>query len=134
MIHLNKSASTEFAVTLKEKTTLANPYYLFHFENDTSNANYYCIISDTSTQKQRYNLFTFTEGADVPLTGELILTNSGYYNYYIYEQDNNTNLDPDNATGLVEQGKMRLFDSADNPDFTAYTATVSQQTYVYNPS
>jgi len=134
MIHLNKGTSTEFAVTLQEKTTLATPFYLFKFTNDTSKVDYFCIIADTSTQKQRFNLFSFTEGVNDALNGSLILSGSGYYDYYIYEQDNSTNLDPANATGLVEQGKMRLFDSADNPDYTSYTPTSTQQNYIYNPS
>ena len=86
MIHLNNSTSTEFAVTLYEKTTLTNPFYLFHFKNDTSFNDYYCIIADTSTQKQRFNLFSFTEGVNDALNGSLILGKSGYYEYYIYEQ------------------------------------------------
>ena len=134
MIHLNKGTSTEFAITLQEKTTLATPFYLFKFTNDTSKVDYFCIIADTSTQKQRFNLFSFTEGVNDALNGSLILSGSGYYDYYIYEQDNATNLDPANATGLVEQGKMRLFDSADNPDYTSYTPTGTQQNYIYNPS
>jgi hypothetical protein len=133
MIHLNNSTSTEFAVTLYEKTTLTNPFYLFHFKNDTSFNDYYCIITDTSTQKQRFNLFSFTEGVNDALNGSLILGKSGYYEYYIYEQTNATNLDPTLSTGLVEQGKMRLFNVADNPNYSSHTIA-GVTNYVYNPS
>jgi hypothetical protein len=133
MIHLTKSSSIEFVVTLKEKTTLTSPNYLFHFKNDTSKVDYYCIIADTSTQKQRYNKFTFTEGSNNPTAGSLILSGSGYYDYFIYEQTSSSNLDPANSTGLVEQGKMRLFDSSDNPDFTQHTVSGTTY-YVHNPS
>lgn len=133
MIHLNNSTSTTFAVTLQEKTTLTNPVYLFHFKNDTSNSNYYVIISDTSTQKQRFNLFTFTEGVNDALNGSLILGKSGYYDYFIYEQSSSTNLDPNNSTGLVEQGKMRLLNVNDNPNYTTHTVA-GVTNYVYNPS
>mgnify|MGYP006410520299 CR=1 FL=1 len=102
MIHLNNSATSEFAVTLYEKTTLPTPFYLFHFKNDT-------------------------------LNGSLILGKSGYYEYYIYEQTSATNLDPTLSTGLVEQGKMRLFNVADNPNFTEHNVA-GVTNYVYNPS
>jgi len=133
MIHLNKGTATDFVVTLKEKQTLVNPYFLFYFINNTSKLKYYCIIADTSNFKNRFNKFTFTEGTDVPLLGELILGESGYYNYFIYEQTSATNLDPSSATNLVEQGKMRLFDVSDNPDFTEFIPT-RVTNIVYNPS
>ena len=133
MIHLNNSTTSEFAVTLYEKTTLTNPVYLFHFKNDTSKSDYYCIISDISTHKKRFNLFTFTEGVNDALNGSLILGKSGYYEYYIYEQTSSTNLDPANSTGLVEQGKMRLMNVNDNPNYTTHTVE-GVTNYVYNPS
>ena len=51
MIHLNKGTATEFAITAR-KTTLATPFYLFKFTNDTSKVDYFCIIADTSTQSK----------------------------------------------------------------------------------
>ena len=132
MIVLTKNASTIFVATLWEKTTITNPVYLFEFKNDLTKTDYYCIISDTSTNVNRYNKFTFTEGVNDALNGSLILGQGGYYTYEIYEQTSATNLDP---TGLnkVEQGKMKLLDSTETPDFTSYTTSTSTNV-VYNPS
>ena len=133
MIHLNRGVATDFVVTLKEKQILSSPYFLFNFKNDTSKIDYYCIIADSSSFKDRYNKFTFTEGTDSPLVGQLILGQSGYYDYYIYEQTSATNLDPDLSTNIVESGKMRLFDASDNPSFSSYSPTPTTN-FVYNPS
>ena len=107
-ILINENTTINLTLTLKEKTTLSSPVYLFQFRNVTEKVSYYCIMSDTSLFKDRYNEFTFTEGTDLPLVGELILGAGGQYEYFVYEQTSSTNLDPELSTGLVESGLMDL--------------------------
>lgn len=107
MIRLVMGANT-VALTLKEKTTVLNPVYLFEFENSQTHSKFYCIASDTSLYKDRYNLFTITvvSGTPTPLSGQIKLTLGDEYNYTVYQQQSTTNLNPANASGVVEQGYM----------------------------
>ena len=128
VIHLNKGILTTFVATCSELGVLTNPFYLLKLKNDTSKKDYFCILNDVSIH-DRYNQFNFTEGVDDALNGKLILTNSGYYDYFIYEQLSATNLDPSLAS-LVEQGKMRLFDANDNLSVSQHT--ISGTNIIYN--
>jgi len=107
-ILINQNTTNSLTFTLKEKTTLSSPIYLFQFRNVTEKVSYYCIMADTSLYKDRYNEFVFTEGTNLPLIGELILGAGGQYEYFVYEQLSTTNLDPTLSTGLVESGLMDL--------------------------
>ena len=108
MIKLEKNTTnTNIALTLTEKVTISNPYFLFEFTKDMTDASYYVICADTSTETQRYNLFSLTEGGADPTNGNVTLGLEGFYKYKIYEQASSTNLDPSGLT-LVENGKMRL--------------------------
>lgn len=132
MIVLTKNASTIFVATLWEKTTITSPVYLFEFKNDLTKTDYYCIMSDTSTNIDRYNKFTFTEGVNDALNGSLILGNGGYYEYRVFEQVSTTNLDPSGLT-IVETGKMKLIDTTEEPNFTQHSVSPTTN-IVYNPS
>ena len=107
-ILINENTTSNLTLTLKEKSTLSSPIYLFQFRNVTEKVSYYCIMADTSLYKDRYNEFVFTEGTDSPLVGQLILGAGGQYEYFVYEQTSTTNLDPTLSTGLVESGLMDL--------------------------
>ena len=131
MIKINKAQANIVVLTLKEKTTLTNPKYLFVFKNDQTNVESKFIAADTSSYTDRYNKFTITEKATSPnnLIGEVTLSLDGFYTYTIYEQTSSTNLNPANATGVVETGKVQVFATivADH----TYSAD-SNITYIYN--
>jgi hypothetical protein len=117
-------------LTLKEKTTLSSPYYLFQFKNDSTNESEYFIASDNSTEKDRYNRFTVTEKSSPNnLNGEVELAVPGFWTYTIREQASSTNLNPDDSGAIVEVGKVKVIGTA-----TSYIEYPDQeQTYVvYN--
>ena len=120
MIVLQKASTNEDIVfTLKENSTLTNPYYLFEFVSE-GNKSYTCISADLATeaQKARFNKFTFIEGVDDRTNGSLILGNTGVYRVNVYEQVSSTNLDVDNAS-FVEYTMMRLID-AESSNYVAH--------------
>jgi len=120
VIVLQKAATNEDIVfTLKENSTLTNPYYLFEFVSE-GNKSYTCISADLATeaQKARFNKFTFIEGVDDRTNGSLILGNTGVYRVNVYEQVSSTNLDVDNAS-FVEYTMMRLID-AESSNYVAH--------------
>lgn len=131
MIKITRGQANVVVITLKEKTTLTNPKYLFVFKNDQTNVEAKFIAADISTYPDRYNKFTITEKTTSPnpLTGEVTLSLDGFYTYTIYEQTSSTNLNPANATGVVETGKVQVFQAA----VTDHTYSPdSNITYIYN--
>jgi hypothetical protein len=106
MLNLTKgNTSQNIVVTLNEKKTLSEPYYLFVFMNVTTREKVKFIkgtMSDLSESLSRYNEFNIN-------TSTLFDTyNDGEWNYTVYEQESAVNLDEDSTTGIVEIGKMTL--------------------------
>jgi len=114
---ITKGQANVVTLTLTEKATLTNPYFLFCFENETTQVKTYFTAADTSTKTERYNQFTITEGGDTPLSGVVTLA-EGEYNYVVWEQASETNLDPSGVTGEVERGLVKVVGS--NPTVTEY--------------
>lgn len=105
MIRLSLGSNV-VVVTLSEKISINNPYYLFEFINNQTQIKYYCIATDLSVYPERYNKFTIIiKSSPNALNGEINIPLGDEYTYNVYEQSNNTNLDP---TGLnvVENGLM----------------------------
>lgn len=116
MIHLTKGNTETVIFTLKEKQTLTAPNYLFVFE-DRSTKNiikFVKLASDnTSDYKDRFDKFT------IKVNNYFSREDSGEWVYYIYEQASATNINPDSATSMLEEGIMRLNDSSEY-SFTEY--------------
>ena len=119
MIQFQKGQSNTLTLTLTENSTLTNPIYLFQFNNQQTNVDYYFIANDTSQYKQRYNEFEIAHGTDT-LNGEIELGNEGFYNYYVYETNLATTSGLTNAEdavpyiiGQVENGLVWVLPEAD---------------------
>lgn len=131
MIQITKNATNNIALTLTEKCTLTSPDYLFVFQSDETRDSYEFIAADTSTYTDRYNLFAIieTNSTPDPLAGEVELPLVGFYTYTIYEQNSATNLNPANATGIVEVGKVQVIDT---PSTDSEYSNTNNINYVYN--
>ena len=123
MIHLTKGETNTMILTLTEKQTLTSPNYLFRFTNRTTYAEAVFVktnASDTSEYKYRFNQFSIN-------TSQYFSNqSSGEWLYFIYEQASATNKDYTKATGLLEQGIMRLNESA----VFEYTQHEPENTYI----
>lgn len=113
MIVINKGQSNTVVVTVTEKTTITNPYYLFEFTNDMAKVPKVCIAANVSDATERYDKFVITEQSSSPnnLLGQITLTQKGFWKYKIYAQESSTNLVPADADELVEIGKCRVEDT-----------------------
>lgn len=123
MIHLTKGNTETVIFTLKEKQTLTMPNYLFVFENRSTKSmiKFVKLAADnTSTYKDRFDKFS------IKVNNYFSREDSGEWLYYIYEQASATNINPESATGLLEEGIMRLNESADY-SFTEYA---TDNTYI----
>ena len=132
MIVLEDGISNKVALTLTEKATLSTPYYLFSVVNDDTNEALLFTANDISSNTNRYNEFLIEVNLSPInlLDGKIELTTKGYYKYYIYEQASPTNLDLNNVTGLVENGKL-YYNTTENPELKEYTEEPTTK-YVYN--
>lgn len=111
---LLKNSVNVVSLTLVEKTTLPNPYYLFEFQNIYTRKKYFQIFTDVSisgearTRANEFNIEVIDSGSGA---NKIILGDIGQYNYTIYEQVSDSNLNPANTTRIVERREMRLLDS-----------------------
>lgn len=97
-------------MTLTELTTISNPEYLFQFIEEQSDESVFCILTDTSMNKSRFNEFTISDGIDV------VFPIDGFYSYKVFEQSNGSgNLNP-SGLNVVEVGRVHVYinDSAPN--------------------
>lgn len=112
-------------LTLTELATLTTPYYLFVFTHVTTKdvvAFVKGVADDESDYPQRYNQFTID--ASVVFAAKQV----GEWHYKVYEQDDADNLDPDNAAGLLEEGKL-LLDRATDFEYDMYNQSTTYKTY-----
>jgi hypothetical protein len=110
MINIEKNSTNVVVLTLTEKSTLPNPYYLFEFTS-TINTNNQVLFtgSDNSSYKSRYNRFNIIETGTTNvnlLQATINLNPPGMWDYVIYEQVSPTNLFVSGTTGVVEVGKV----------------------------
>lgn len=101
MLVLEKLTSKSWYLTLTEKVTISNPYFLFVFTNRTTSVETAIILTDVSTHIKRYNQFDVTEGTTFTL-------DAGEYEYQVYAQTSSTNTDPSLANELVESGVLKV--------------------------
>ena len=97
--------AVQMIMTLTELSSLADPFFLFVFTHVATKeivAFVRAAADDESDYPFRYNQFTI-DVSDL-FSGRPV----GEWHYKVFEQDNDTNLDPPADTLPLESGKMRL--------------------------
>ena len=118
MLTITKDETKYWYLTLTEKVTIVDPTFLFSLTNRTTNTAYNFILADVSSY-DRYNKFQFIEGTTADLyTGE--------YQYKVYAQTSDSNLDPDLADELVEEGILKCNEGTTT---TQYTPNLNEKIY-----
>lgn len=117
--------------------TTYNP--LIELTSQSTNKTKYVIPGTDLTNKERYVKLTTTisKTVDSGALGIITLGNAdfpyGFYDVVIYQNNDATNLDPDNAVKVIYKTIMNL--KAVNNDaitYTEYTETISSPTYITN--
>lgn len=98
MLLITKGETTNWYLTLTEKVTISNPYFLFYVTHRQTNKTYAFILDDISTFPERYNLFPIDENDYNFFEGE--------YMYKVYAQISSSNLNPALSDELVEEGLL----------------------------
>jgi len=112
-------------LTLTENVTLDVPYYLFVFTHVLTKdvvAFVKSIADDESGFPARYNQFSVNPG--VVFAG----TQPGHWHYKVYEQESAVNINPAQAGGILEYGKL-IIDRAVEFAFTQYHSPTTYKTY-----
>jgi len=113
MIRLKKLETKTVVLTLRERATIADVYYIFNLYSNGTQTNTIFTSDDISPSVERYNAFEWTEGTtfDLPI---------GSYDYSVYQTDINGSVD---ITGrkIVETGLLIIYD--DNTTNIAYNGT-----------
>jgi hypothetical protein len=120
MLVLEKLTSKSWYLTLTEKVTISNPYFLFVFTNRTTSVETSIILTDISTHIERYNQFDVTEGTTFTL-------DAGEYEYQVYAQTSSINTDPSLANELVESGVLKVVFTPTAA--TNYEVTLNEKIY-----
>jgi hypothetical protein len=124
MIQLIQGLNADVVLTLTEKTTLTNPFYLFVFTHETTKEVVSFVKSsadDLSGYPNRFNEFTFSSAL-------FAIASPGKYIYDIYEQASSTNTDIKLTTSKVETGKMDL-NTATSFAFKHYDTATNYKQY-----
>lgn len=128
MILINKNSVNTFRLTLAEKSTLINPYYLFVFTSDVTRQVKIFKTFDSSDYPYRYNEFLITDSATENLSqGVVNFSPTGFWSYKIYEMSDANNMVVTNTTSLVEEGRAVVYGTATN--FNKYNNSRTYTTY-----
>lgn len=126
MILINPNTINKVVLTLNEKQTISNPDWLFEFINDTTGEIKIFHATDISLATARYNEFIVTDNSiENPYNGTMNFRPVGYWSYTIYEMNATSpiDLDPANAVGIVEIGKVYINGETLQPVVPTFTTT-----------
>jgi len=94
-------------LTLTEKVTISNPYFLFALKSIQTNATIYFLATDISNYKERYNKFVWTIKTNPNNNnGEFLLPIEGLYSYTAY-QLSTPSLTPPQGAIILEVGNVQ---------------------------
>jgi hypothetical protein len=106
------TASQTLLLSLKEgvllfDTTYTN--YLLVIQNEITLETYYVIPTQIS-ENDRVTTLAISTNDDNPTNGSIYVVNGGRYNFIIYGQNSDTNLDPQNAVvvGEIKRGFIQM--------------------------
>ena len=127
MLNFGGANTTQnFVVTLTERVSINNPYFLFVFEHVTTKQVFKFVLNsanDLSAYPDRFNQFQINVPTLMPSAPE------GDYRYSVYEQASSNNTDVSLTGALLEVGQMKM-DVLPDRTYTKYNQ--SQSFKVYN--
>jgi hypothetical protein len=121
MIYITKGQANTCVFTFNEKATTTTYDVLFKFTNEITGESKLFTGFDLSTNRTRYNEFVITESTTENVYNSTIeLTPTGYWTYIAYQMADTspTSLNPANAVGTLEIGKVYVYDSTENVNYT----------------
>jgi len=121
MIYITKGQANTCVFTFNEKATTTTYDVLFKFTNEITGESKLFTGFDLSTNRTRYNEFVITESSTENVYNSTIeLSPTGFWTYIAYKMADTspTSLLPANAVGTLEIGKVYVYDSTENVNYT----------------
>jgi hypothetical protein len=123
MVLINKGETNTIILTLTEKVTITDPYYLMVLDGKSGQDVVKWLMTDISAYPEHYNKFTFIEGttATIPYKGD-----------YIYKayQKATADLTIPSEANLLETGILRMY--ATEPTIEEYLNPTDTEIYEAN--
>jgi hypothetical protein len=106
------TASQTLLLSLKEGVLLFDTTYtdyLLMIQNEITLETFYVIPAQIS-ENDRVTTLAISTNDDDPTNGSILVVNGGRYNFIIYGQNSDTNLDPQNAdvVGEIKRGFIQM--------------------------
>lgn len=106
------TASQTLLLSLKEGSLLfATTYtnYLVVIQNEITLESFY-VIPSTISENDRITTLAISTNNDDPINGSILVVNGGRYNFIVYGQNSDTNLDPTSAdvVGEIKRGFIQF--------------------------
>jgi hypothetical protein len=106
------TASQTLLLSLKEGVLLFDTTYtdyLLVIQNEITLETFYVIPAQIS-ENDRITTLAISTNDDNPTNGSILVVNGGRYNFIIYGQNSDTNLDPQNAVvvGEIKRGFIQM--------------------------
>lgn len=106
------TASQTLLLSLKEGSLLfATTYsnYLVVIQNEITLENFY-VIPSTISENDRITTLAISTNNDDPANGSILVVNGGRYNFIVYGQNSDTNLDTTSAdvVGEIKRGFIQF--------------------------
>jgi hypothetical protein len=118
------TASQTLLLSLEEGVLLLPPFtdYLLVIQNEIT-LQLFAVIPIVIDSNERITTLSINTNADEPEEGDILITQSGRYNYIIYGQNSNSNLDSEDAVvvGELKRGFIEftaLTEYFDQPNLT----------------
>jgi hypothetical protein len=118
------TASQTLLLSLEEGVLLLPPFtdYLLVIQNEIT-LEIFAVIPTLISSNERITTLSINTNADEPEEGDILITQSGRYNYIIYGQNSNSNLDSEDAVvvGELKRGFIEftaLTEYFDQPNLT----------------
>jgi len=103
-----QSGANNVILTLTEKVTISNPYFLFALRSIQTNSTVYFLATDISNYTERYNKFLWTIKTNPNNNvGEFLLPIEGLYTYTAYQLAS-PQLTPPNGAVVLEVGNVQF--------------------------
>lgn len=132
MIRINKDEEKAVYFTLSEKATISPSYYIFEFvSNDTGNS-VLMTANDFSSNTNRYNVFTFSEGSSDDLNGGFTL-GEGTYDYKVWQSSTQSVVATQSNSIVLEVGLLEVSDLSNVAYSPRYTEEDNSDDFVYEP-
>jgi hypothetical protein len=105
------TASQTLLLSLEEGVLLLPPFtdYLLVIQNEIT-LEIFAVIPTLISTNERISTLSISTNADDALNGSILITEGGRYNYVIYGQNSNSNLDPTDAdvVGEIKRGYIEF--------------------------